>query len=133
METEILRGAKVRVTTETAQVGDEITSIADIRECVMVEADHSIRLAPKILFVLGPLIGAAIFYFTGWYGRSSAVGLAILAVGAFLLRDSWMHQVNARFADGRSATLYRTSKTGDALLFHAAIAKAKELRGEPIA
>lgn len=128
METEILRGAKVRVTTETAKVGEDVTPIADIRECVMVEADHTIRLLPKVLFVLGPVIGAAIFYFTGLYGRSSAVGLAILAVGAFLLRDSWMHQVNARLADGRSVTLYRTGKKGDALLFHAAVEKARELR-----
>lgn len=128
METEILRGAKVRVTTETAKVGEDVTPIADIRECVMVEADHTIRLLPKVLFVLGPVIGTAIFYFTGLYGRSSAVGLAILAVGAFLLRDSWMHQVNARLADGRSITLYRTGKKGDALLFHAAVEKARELR-----
>jgi hypothetical protein len=45
-----------------------------------------------------------------------------------MFRDSWLHQVNVRTSDGASRTLFRTSKKGDALLFHAATQKALELR-----
>ncbi len=127
-EIEILRGAKVRITTETIEVEGERTSVAAIADFAMVEADHTIRLLPRVLFVLGPLLASALYFFLGWVTRSAAAGLAIIAVGAFLWRDSWLHQVTARFGDGASTTLYRTSKKGDALLFHAAIQKAKELR-----
>lgn len=127
-ETEILRGAKVRITTETIEVDGKRTSVAAIAEAAFVEADHTIRLAPKILFVLGPLAAAALYFFLGWVARSAAVGFAIIAVGAFLWRDSWKHQVAVRLTDGVRETLYTTTKKGDAMLFHAAIEKALELR-----
>lgn len=127
-EIEILRGAKVRVTTETAQVGNDLTLIVQIRDIAFVEADHQIKLAPKILLVAGPIIGAAVYLIANSVPYGAAAGLTIMAVGAMLYRDSWLHQVNAHLTDGSSATLYRTSRKGDALLFQAAVARALEMR-----
>lgn len=132
-EIEILRGAKIRVTTQTVTVGGKLTPVADIRDAAFVEADHSIKLLPKILFVLGPVTGAALHLLTGQLVIAIIVGLAIMATAAMLLRDSWLHQVNVRLYDGHSLTLYRTGKKGDALLLHAAIEKAIEMRTAPTA
>jgi hypothetical protein len=127
-EIEILRGAKIRVTTQTVTVGGKPTPVVDIRDASFVEADHSIKLLPKILFVAGPVAGAAIHLLTGQLAIAIIVGLAIMATAAILLRDSWLHHVNARLYNGHNFTLYRTGKKGDALLLHAAIEKAIELR-----
>jgi Family of unknown function (DUF6232) len=127
-ETEILRGAKVRVTTETAQVGNGLTPISQVRNIAFVEADHQIKLAPRILLVAGPIIGTVVYLIANSVPYGAAAGLMLMAVGAMLYRDSWLHQVNARLSDGSSTTLYRTSRKGDALLFHAAVEKALEMR-----
>lgn len=131
-EIEILRGAKVRVTTETAQVGNGLTPISQIRDIAFVEADHHIKLAPRILLIAGPIVGAAIYLIANSVPYGAAAGLVLMAVGAMLYRDSWLHQVNARLSDGSSATLFRTSRKGDALLFHAAVEKALEIRGAQV-
>jgi hypothetical protein len=60
-EIEILRGAKVRVTTETALVGNGLTPISQIQDVAFVEADHHIKLAPRILLIAGPIVGAAVY------------------------------------------------------------------------
>jgi hypothetical protein len=54
-----------------------------------------------------------------------------MAAGVWLYRDSWLYQVTARLTGGKLITLYRTSRKGDALLFHAALEKAIELRRQP--
>ncbi len=128
METEILRGAKVRITTRTAQVGDTLTPIAEIEDIALAEADHGVRRAPAILFLAGPLLAAAIQIVTGQFIPAGLACLAVMAFGAMLLRDSWRHRVNARLKTGRWLTLYRTHRIGDAKLFHAALQKALELR-----
>lgn len=132
-EIEILRGAKVRVTTQAVRVGGRLTPVADTRDAAFVEADHSINLLPKILFVLGPIAGATIHLLTGQLVIAIIVGLAIMATAAMLLRDRWLHRVNIRLYNGQNLTLYRTGKKGDALLLHAAIEKAIELRAPSIA
>ena len=129
-EMEILRGAKVRVTTHRVIVDDDITSIDDIGETAFVEADHRIRFLPLFLFVLGPTVGALFYLTVGWPVRSLLAALGIMALGALVYRNSWLHEVNARLVTGLSTTLYRTRRKGDALLFHAAIGKAMELRAE---
>lgn len=131
-EIEILRGAKVRVTTETAQVGNGLTPISQVRDIVFVEADHHIKLAPRILLIAGPIVGAAVYLIANSVPYGAAAGLMIMAVGAMLYRDSWLHQVNARLSDGSSSTLFRTSRKGDALLFHAAVEKALEMRSAQV-
>ena len=127
-EVEILRGAKLRVTTETARVGDELTPIASIREIALVEADPKIRRVPLFLIALGPAAGVFLFLELHWFNRGLVVMLLAIAAGAMLQRDAWMHQVRARLADGRHATLFRTSRLADARLFHAAVAKAMEMQ-----
>ena len=123
METEILRGAKIRVTTQAASVGGRTTPIADIAEAAFVEGDHRITLTPKILLVAGPIAGAALYLATLSFAIAFFAG-----VGVLIYRRNWLHHVRARLKTGASTTLYRTSKKGDALLFHAAVEKALELQ-----
>ena len=59
METEILRGANVRITTESARVGTTLTPIAGITDAALTEADHRIRRLPAIFFFAGPILAAA--------------------------------------------------------------------------
>jgi len=128
METEILRGAKIRVTTQAASVGGRTTPIADIAEAAFVEGDHRITLTPKILLVAGPIAGAALYLATLSFAIAFFAGVAIMAVGVLIYRRNWLHHVRARLKTGASTTLFRTSKKGDALLFHAAVEKALELQ-----
>lgn len=128
METEILRGAKVRITTESARVGNTVTPIADMQAVVLVEADHSIKLVPKVLLIAGPVAGVAIDLLFNALAPAILVCLIIMGFGAALLRGSWLHQVRARLPSGRSIALYRTPRISDARLFHAALQKALELR-----
>jgi hypothetical protein len=128
METEILRGAKVRVTTTSVRVGDRQTALAGLSDFTFAEADHALNLAPKILLVLGPLLGAALYLITTSFAASAGAGVAVMAVGVWRYRESWLHHVSAKTGDARRITLYRTSRKADALLFHAALAKAKEMR-----
>jgi hypothetical protein len=127
-EVEILKGAKLRVTTAAVRVGKETTAIDLISEIALVEADHRIKILPICLFVLGPVVGFTLLLQFGWLARAGLVMLLIIAVGAILQRDAWMHQVTARLADGSRTALYRTSRLGDARLFHAAVQKAMEMR-----
>lgn len=131
METEILRGANVRITTESARVGTTLTPIAGITDAALTEADHRIRRLPAIFFFAGPILAAAIQIVTGQFVTAGLACLAVMGVGGVFLRDSWLHQVTARFSTGRSRTLYRTQRLGDAKLFHAALQKALELRQAP--
>ena len=128
METEILRGAKVRVTTQTIQVGGKTTPVADIASAAFIDADHSLTLTPKILLILGPIVGAAIYLATLSFLAAFTTGVLLMAAGAWLYRNSWLYQVTARTKADAHLTLYRTSRKGDALLFHAAVEKALELR-----
>lgn len=130
-EIEILRGAKIRVTTHTVTVNGEVTPVADIVDAVLVQADHRIRFAPMFLFILGPTVGILFFLTTGWTFRSLLAALAIMALGAFVYRNSWLHEINARLESGASTTLYRTQRLADARLFHAAVEKAKQMTSEP--
>ena len=128
METEILRGAKIRVTTQAASVGGKTTPIADIAEAAFVEADHRIALTPRILLVAGPIAGAALYIATLSLAIAFLAGVAIMTVGVLIYRRNWLHHVSARLKTGASTTLFRTSNKGDALLFHAAVEKALELQ-----
>ena len=130
-EIEILRGAKIRVTTHTVEVDGEVAPVAEIVDAVLVEADHRIRFAPMFLFILGPTIGVAFHLTTGWTIRSILAALVVMALGAMLYRDRWFHQVNVRFASGASATIYRTQRKADARLFHAAVETAKQMTTTP--
>ncbi len=131
METEILRGAKVRVTTQTIQASGKTMPVADIASAAFIDADHRLTLAPKILLILGPIIGAPIYLATLNFLAAFVTGVLIMAAGAWLYRDSWLYQVTVRTHAGALITLYRTSRKGDALLFHAAVEKALELRSQP--
>lgn len=126
-EIEILRGAKVRVTTQTISVGGKTTPVAGITSAAFIDADHQVRLAPKILLILGPIVGAAIYLATLNYLAAFIAGVLIMAAGAWIYRESWLYQVTAT-TTAKPTTLYRTPKKGDALLFHAAVEKALELR-----
>ena len=128
METEILRGAKVRVTTQTIQVGGKTMPVADVATAAFVDADHNLTLTPKILLILGPVVGAAIYLATLNFLAAFVTGVLIMAAGAWLYRSSWLYQVTANTNAGVLLTLYRTPRKGDALLFHAAVEKALELR-----
>ena len=128
METEILRGAKVRVTTQAATIGGKSTSIADIAGASFVEADHRITLVPKILLIAGPIVGAALYLATLSFAIAMIAGVAIMAAGLLIYRRNWLHQVTARLKTGATTTLYRTSRKGDALLLHAAVEKALEMQ-----
>lgn len=128
METEILRGAKVRVTTQTIQAGSRITPVADISDAAFIDADHRLTLTPKILLILGPIAGAAVYLATLSFLYAMIAGVILMAAGAWAYRNSWLYQVTARHTDGKLTTLYRTPRKADALLFHAAIEKALELR-----
>lgn len=127
-ETEILKGPNIRVTTEAVQVGNARTAIADICDIALVEADRRIRLAPQAAFGVGVAGGLAAFFFLGWINRAIGIVMLGLTIGLILYRDSITHQVNIRFGDGSSDTLYRTRRLADARIFHAAILKAIELR-----
>lgn len=131
METEILRGAKIRVTTQTIQVGPRSTAVTDITSAAYIDADHQITLTPKILLILGPILGAAIYLLTLNFLYAMIAGLILMLAGLYLYRQTWLYQVTATGTDGKQTTLYRTPKKGDALLFHAAIEKALELRAQP--
>ena len=131
METEILRGANVRITTETAQVGGDVTLIADIREAVLAESDHGIRLLPMVFFIFGPLAAAALQIFFNAFLGALIVCIAIMGIGAVILRNRWQNQVRVRLNTGRSIAIYRTPRIADARLFHAALLKALELRTTP--
>ncbi|HOZ28774.1 MAG TPA: DUF6232 family protein [Hyphomonadaceae bacterium] len=131
METEILRGAKVRVTTQTIQTGGKTMPVADIASTAFIEADHSMSLAPKVLLILGPIVGAAVYLATLSFLYAMIAGVIIMAAGVLLYRNSWLHHVTARSPAGATRTLYTTSRKGDALLFHAAVEKALELRATP--
>ena len=131
METEILRGAKVRVTTQAIQASGKTTPVADIASSAFVDADHQLSLAPKLLLIIGPIVGAAIYLTTLNFLAAFLTGVLILAAGAWLYRSSWLYRVTAQTNTGAPLTLYRTSKKGDALLFHAAVEKALELRAQP--
>lgn len=131
METEILRGAKVRITTETAQVGNDVTPIADIQETVITEADRGIRLLPMVFFITGPLAAAAVQIVFSAFVGALAVCIAVMGVGAVILRNRWQNQVRVRLRTGRSIALYRTTRIADARLFHAALQKAMEMRNAP--
>ena len=130
METEILRGAKVRVTTQTIQASGRTTPVADISDAAFIDADHRLTLTPKILLILGPIAGAAVYLATLSFLYAMIVGVILMSAGVWLYRDSWLYQVTARRTDGALLTLFRTSRKGDALLFHAALEKALELRGQ---
>lgn len=129
-EIEILRGAKVRVTTQTISVGGKTTPVASLTSAAFIDADHQVRLAPKILLILGPIVGAAIYLATLNYLAAFIAGVLIMAAGAWIYRESWLYQVTAT-TTAKPTTLYRTPKKGDALLFHAAVEKALELRAQP--
>lgn len=129
-EIEILRGAKVRVTTQTISVGGKTTPVASLTSAAFIDADHQVRLAPKILLILGPIVGAAIYLATLNYLAAFMAGVLIMAAGAWIYRESWLYQVTAT-TTAKPTTLYRTPKKGDALLFHAAVEKALELRAQP--
>ena len=121
---EILRGADIRVTTLAITVGKDVTAVFGLSEVTLVEADHTIRLAPLALFVAGPILGVAIYLAFGYPIIALVAAAGFIALGAMVYRDSWQHQVNARHDSGPSVTLYRTRNLGDARLFHAAVAKA---------
>ena len=127
-EIEILRGAKIRVSTETAQVGDSLTPISQIADVAFIEADHRIGLVPRILLIAGPIAGAALYLLANSVLIGAVAGLILMAAGAILYRNSWLHEVTARLHDGATPTLFHASRKGDALLFHAAIQKAIEIR-----
>ncbi len=129
-EIEILRGAKVRVTTQTISVGAKMTQVADIKSAAYIDADHQMTLAPKILLILGPILGAAVYLLTLSFLYAMIAGLILMLAGLYLYRQTWLYQVIATAADGKSTTLYRSSKKGDAFLFHAAVEKALELRAQ---
>ena len=131
METEILRGAKIRVTTQTIAVGAKTTQVADITSAAFIDADHEMTLTPKILLILGPILGAAVYLLTLSFLYAMISGLILMLAGLYLYRQTWLYQVATTGADGKLTTLYRTSKKGDALLFHAAVEKALELRTQP--
>ena len=80
METEILRGAKVRVTTQAATIGGKTTPIADIAGASFVEADHRITLVPKILLIAGPIVGAALYLATLSFTIAMIAGVAVMAL-----------------------------------------------------
>lgn len=128
METEILRGAKVRITTETAQVGNDVTRIADIQETVITEADRGVRLLPMVFFITGPLAAAAVQIVFNAFVGALAVCIAVMGIGAVVLRNRWQNQVRIRLNTGGSIAIYRTPRIADARLFHAALLKAMELR-----
>jgi hypothetical protein len=128
---EILRGADVRVTTLAITVGKDVFPVFGLSDITLVEADHTIRLAPLSMFVAGPILGVAIYLTFGWPVRSLIVAAFFIAMGAMMYRDSWQHQVNARLSNGTSTTLYRTPNLGDARLFHAAAQKAVDIATHP--
>jgi hypothetical protein len=128
-EIEILRGAKVRVTTQAVAINGKSTPISEISSAAFIDADHQVRLAPKVLLILGPIVGAAIYLATLNYLAAFLVGVLIMAAGAWVYRQSWLYQVTAT-TTGKPTPLYRTPKKGDALLLHAAIEKALELRAQ---
>ena len=131
METEILRGAKIRVTTQTISVGAKATPVAEIKSAAYIDADHQMTLAPKILLILGPVLGAPVYLLTLSFLYAMIAGLTLMLAGLYLYRQTWLYQVTATQQDGKLTTLYRTPKKGDALLFHAAVEKALELRTQP--
>lgn len=128
METEILRGAKIRVTTQAVTTGGRTISISDIASASFIEADHRITLTPKILLVAGPIAGAALYLVTLSFAIAMIAGVAIMAAGLLIYRRNWLHQVTARLKTGTTTTLYRTSRKGDALLLHAGVEKALEMQ-----
>lgn len=128
-EIEILRGAKVRVTTQAVAINGKSTPISEISSAAFIDADHQVRLAPKVLLILGPIVGAAIYLATLNYLAAFVAGVLIMAAGAWVYRQSWLYQVTAT-TTGKPTPLYRTPKKGDALLLHAAIEKALELRAQ---
>ncbi|MDP3493295.1 MAG: hypothetical protein Q8R82_09270, partial [Hyphomonadaceae bacterium] len=81
METEILRGAKIRVTTQTIQASGKRTPVADIASAAFIEADHRMSLAPKVLLILGPIVGAPVYLATLSFGYAMLAGLIIMAAG----------------------------------------------------
>jgi len=126
-EIEILRGAKVRVTTNAVEVDGEVTPVASIVDAVLVEADHRIRFGPMFLFILGPTIGVALYLTAGWAIPSLLAAVGIMALGGLVYRNSWLHEVNARLVSGASINLYRTQRLADARLFHVAVQKAQQM------
>jgi hypothetical protein len=131
METEILRGAKVRITTRTAQVENDLTPIADIEDAILTEANHGIRLIPTLVLIAGPIIASAIQILTNQFVIALIACLVVMGFGAVLLRERWLNQVRVRLKSGRSTSIYRTPRIADARLFHAALVKAMELRDTP--
>ncbi len=130
-ETEILRGAKVRVTTQTITVGQKSTAVADITSAAFIDSDHQITLTPKLLLILGPILGAAVYLLTLSFLYAMIAGLILMLAGLYLYRQTWLYQITATQSNGALTTLYRTPKKGDALLFRAAVEKALELRAQP--
>lgn len=129
-EIEILRGAKVRVTTQTITVGAKSAQVADIKSAAYIDADHQMTLTPKILLILGPILGAAVYLLTLSFLYTMIAGLTLVLAGLYLYRQTWLYQVTVT-TTGAPTTIYRTPKKGDALLLHAAIEKALELRDHP--
>jgi len=129
-EIEILRGAKIRVTTQTITVGARTTPVAGIKSAAYLDADHEMTLTPKILLILGPILGAPVYLITHSFLYAMIAGLTLMLAGLAVYHQSWLYQVTVT-TNAKPTTLYRTPKKGDALLLHAAIEKALELRNQP--
>jgi hypothetical protein len=129
-EIEILRGAKVRVTTQTITVGAKSAQVADVKSAAYIDADHQMTLTPKILLILGPILGAAVYLISLSFLYAMISGLVLMLAGLWFYRQTWLYQVSLT-TTAAPTTIYRTPKKGDALLLHAAIEKALELRDNP--
>lgn len=127
-EIEILRGPNVRVTNAIAQADGREASIMSIADFALVEANPGIQIVPGAFMVIGPVVGLFLALEFGQAGPGGLVAILSAIGGALLWRESQTHSVTVRLIDARSFTLYRTQRLADARLFHAAIAKAIELR-----
>lgn len=131
METEILKGPNLRVTTEAAQVGKTRTAIAGLGDLALSEGKSRVGLMPQVMIAFGLIAGLGLVFLQGSIPGGTTVSLMALAGAIVVYRHGLLHQVRARRADGSKITLYRTQRLADARIFHAAILKALELRQPP--
>jgi hypothetical protein len=126
-EVELLRERNVRVTSQAAQVGRNLTPISALRRTILTEKPVQRRIAPMLMIVVGPLLAIALLWATGWVLASILAGLGLIIVGAALYRERTVHEVHGHFRDGDSRMLLRTASREHAARLHAALGRAVAL------